>query len=284
MRARAVGHGLILAGLLFLGYVFAVAAPVNRMAGDDAFAYWSVSLPEPYAVPLGYLGSFNYAPPIALLFEPFGLAEWWVFHFLWLALLVGTIVFIGGAPLWILAILAFPPVALELYHGNVHILVALAIVLGFRHPWTWSFVLLTKVTAGVGLLWFAVRREWRSLGVALGATAVLCVATFLFMPSLWPDWLAYLDESSRVGAGSSKVDVPVWLRLPLAAAIVVWGALTDRRWTVPIAVALALPVLWFHGLAVLMAVVPELSGRSSRSPSWAARPALPWRRAGAQPA
>ena len=43
-----------------------------------------------------------------------------------------------------------------------------AIVLGFRWPFTWAFVLLTKVTPGVGLLWFAVRREWRSLAIALG--------------------------------------------------------------------------------------------------------------------
>ncbi len=57
--------------------------------------------------------------------------------------------------------------------GNVHMLLALAIVLGFRWPATWSFVLLTKVTPGIGLLWFAVRREWRSLAIALGATAVL---------------------------------------------------------------------------------------------------------------
>ena len=64
--------------------------------------------------------------------------------------------------------------AVELYLGNVHILIAVAILLGFKHPWTWAFVLLTKTTCGVGLLWFVVRREWRSLWIALGATAFLC--------------------------------------------------------------------------------------------------------------
>jgi hypothetical protein len=38
----------------------------------------------------------------------------------------------------------------------------------------------------------------------------------------------------------------------------VWGALTDRRWTVPLAATLALPVLWVSGFAICaaMASVP----------------------------
>ena len=69
----------------------------------------------------------------------------------------------GSRCLWLFA---FPPVALELYHGNVHLLIAAAIALGFSYPWTWSFVLLTKVTPGLALVWFAVRREWPD-GVAV---------------------------------------------------------------------------------------------------------------------
>ncbi len=45
---------------------------------------------------------------------------------------------------------------------------AAAIALGFRYPATWAFVLLAKVTPGIGLLWFLVRREWRNLAIALG--------------------------------------------------------------------------------------------------------------------
>ena len=74
----------------------------------------------------------------------------------------------GVRVIWLLAL---PPVALEIYHGNIHLWIAAAIALGFRYPWTWGFVLLTKVTPGIGLLWFAVRREWQALGVALGAVA-----------------------------------------------------------------------------------------------------------------
>jgi hypothetical protein len=59
---------------------------------------------------------------------------------------------------------------MELAGGNIEILIAVAIVVGFRWPAAWSFVLLTKVTPGVGLLWFAVRREWNQLATALVAT------------------------------------------------------------------------------------------------------------------
>ena len=50
----------------------------------------------------------------------------------------------------------------ELAGGNISLLLAVAIVVGFRWPAAWAFVLLTKVTPGIGLLWFVVRREWRS--------------------------------------------------------------------------------------------------------------------------
>ncbi len=46
--------------------------------------------------------------------------------------------------------LVLPPVFFEVLVGNVHLLYAAAIVLGFRHPWTWSLMILTKVTPGVG--------------------------------------------------------------------------------------------------------------------------------------
>jgi hypothetical protein len=56
----------------------------------------------------------------------------------------------------------------------------------------------------------------------------------------------------------------VLVRLPLALLIVVWGARTNRRWTVPIAVTLALPVIWTASLSILVAMVP-LARRESRS-------------------
>lgn len=156
-RRLALTHGLIGAGLVFAAYLFLVGAPRVGTFGFDAWAYWSVSLPHPYTIALGDLGSFPYSPPVALLFDLFSALPWWVFLFAWTCLGIGTVLWLGGR--WSLALFAFPPVAIELYHGNIHLLIAAATALGFRHPWTWSFVLLTKPTAGVGLLWFAALAE-----------------------------------------------------------------------------------------------------------------------------
>jgi hypothetical protein len=57
------------------------------------------------------------------------------------------------------------------------------------------------------------------------------------------------------------------VRLPLAVAVVAWGALTDRRWTVPVAAFLALPVIWPSGFALLAAVPPLAIGDRRRATS-----------------
>jgi hypothetical protein len=51
------------------------------------------------------------------------------------------------------------------------------------------------------------------------------------------------------------VPIPFVLRLPIAIAVVLWGAWTGRRWTVPVAGMLALPALWYGGLSMLLAVI-----------------------------
>ena len=149
-----------------------------------------------------------------------------------------------------------PPVALELYHGNIHLLLAAAVVLGFRHPWAWSFPLLAKPTMGVALLWFAVRREWRQLAVALGTAGVAIVASLVLAPALWAEWFGYVSADLDGTPGGPTVGVPLWARAALGAVIVIWGARTDRPWSVPLAATLCLPVLWFAGLSVLTAALP----------------------------
>jgi hypothetical protein len=268
-------HGSIIAGLLFLAYIFLVVAPREGIFGMDAWAYWSVQQPDVYAVPLSGLGSFPYSPPAALVADAFGALPWTTFLWLWTALLVATLVFIGGSGAWILAAFAFPPVALELLYGNIHILLAVAVALGFRYPWTWTFVLLTKFTCGVGLLWFVVRREWRSLALATLPALVICAVTFVLAPSLWADWLAFLGDSPQVLDERGAIPVPLWPRLVAGVVLVLWGSRTDRRWTVVVAATLALPVLWIAGLAMLVGVIPELRARAraGRSGTLTADPA-----------
>jgi len=267
---RVARDGLAVIGLLIGAYLFVVVAPVAKTVGFDAFSYWSVNLTAPYFGATGALGPFLYSPVAARLFAADGLLSWQSFLVIWLGILLGTAIWLGGwrGSGWRrwgwLYVLAFPPVAVELYHGNVHLLIAAAIALGFRYPAAWAFVLLTKVTPGVGLLWFAVRREWRSLAIALGVTAVLVAGSLLIDFGLWPQWIDnVLLVSLRRPADQPQLPIPLLVRLPAAAILVIWGARTNRRWTVPASAAIALPVLWFAGLSVL-AAIPALDRRELR--------------------
>jgi hypothetical protein len=249
---RAIRDGLVVAGLVYLAWRFLVLASQDGHVGADAWAYWLVDPSAPYALPNGLYGAFLYPPPAVRLFAPAALLSWPQFWLVWTGILVATAIWLGGRRwLWVLA---FPPVALELYYGNVNLLIAAAIALGFRYPAAWSFVLLTKVTPGIGLLWFAVRREWRSLAVALGVTAVIVAVSLAIDLPLWSQWIDAVRRDSGADLGD-LLAIPLWIRLPVATAVVVWGARTDRSWTVPVASTLAMPVLWIAVFSVLGAVI-----------------------------
>jgi hypothetical protein len=257
-RRRGVRDGLIISGWLATGFALIVVTGIVQSVGYDAYSYWSIDFADLYGRAMSSnfaVGAFRYAPPVAFLFGPFGALPWWLFLWLWQALMLALIAWLGGR--WALVLLALPPIALELYHGNVHLLIAAAIVLGLRYPAAWSFVLLTKVTPGVGLLWFAARREWRSLAIALGATFAFSATAFLVAPHYWREWLDSIVSNLNEPQFFS-VPPPAFIRLPIAALVVIWGARTDRPWTVAVAATLGLPIIWPHGLTVLAAAIPFL--------------------------
>jgi hypothetical protein len=242
-------------GVVVLLWAITTAMGSERGFGFDARAYWGYPRDEVYsAVPTlsaGY-GFYRYSPVFVPLMTLWTAIPWPLFVATWFAIGVGLYVWMVGP--WALALLAVPVFAVELFIGNIHLLLALAVVLGFRWPAAWSLVLLTKVTPGVGLLWFAVRREWRSLAIALGATAVVASVSFLLTPDLWAAWLRSLTQTSEPGSGNT-IAIPLPYRLAVAAVLVVWGARTDRRWTVVVAATISIPVLWLNGLAMLAGVV-----------------------------
>jgi hypothetical protein len=262
---RTLGWCLCVAmGLILFWLVFFVVGPtIPNSFGFDARAYWGFPRDPIYAGPgtaNGYT-IYRYSPVFVPLLELFTLVPWPVFAALWAAFLFGIYLWMSGRN-W-LPLLAFPPILFELSMGNIHLLLAAAIVLGFRWPAAWSFVILTKVAPGIGLLWFAVRREWRSLGIALGLTAAIAIVGFLVAPAAWANWVRSLADT-QASIGENSVAIPLVVRLVAAAAIVVAGALTNRRWTVVVASTLALPTLWTHGLAMLVGVVALHRGMPER--------------------
>ena len=270
LRLRAVRDGLIVSGLLATAFLLLVVTNLVHSFGYDAYSYWSVDLGDLYGRAMNSnfaLGAFRYTPPIAYLFAPLGALPWWLFLWLWTALSAAVLTWLGGR--WTIVLLALPPVALELYHGNIHLLLAVAIALGFRFPWMWAFVLLSKVTPGIGVLWFAARREWRSFAIAVGATAVVVAVTLVIQPSYWVEFARSL-ESNLDQPQTFSIPPPALIRIPVAIVLVVWGARTDRPWTVPVAATLALPILWVHGLTVALAAIPFLrrGDRAAATPGW----------------
>jgi Glycosyltransferase family 87 len=157
---------------------------------------------------------------------------------------------------------------MEIAGGNVSLVLAVAIVAGFRWPWTWSFVLLTKITPGVGLLWFVLRREWRQLAIALGFTAAVVAVSFALMPDAWRAWISLLEANTGKGGTWAAVPIPLLIRGPVGVALIAWGAPRNQRWVVPVGAMLALPALWYGSLSMLLAVIP-LTTSDERARGWA---------------
>jgi len=224
----------------------------------DMHTYWVTGAGVSYVHSNPYvIGAYLYAPAFAQAIAPLTLLPWPWFAALWTAAIAAALIWLVGR--WSFPVLLLSgAVALELYLGQIDVFIAAAVVIGFRYPAVWAFPLLTKVAPGIGLLWFVVRREWRNLGIAVASTLAVAAVSAVFMPQLWHDWYDLLRRSvtDRQVVEGAYLAIPVWARLPFAVAIITWGARTNRHWTVPIAILLAMPILWINVFAVLIAVIP----------------------------
>jgi hypothetical protein len=246
--------------------VFAWIWLLQRDYFNDARAYWSVDYDDLYGRSLvGRFGTYLYSPAFAQALWPATLLPWVVFGALWSGLNLAVLTWMAGPILAaLLLFMPFSPVTDEITTGNIHLLVAAAIVIGFRRPAAHAFMLLTKITPGVGLLWFAGAGRFRQLGIAMGVTAGVVAISFVIAPDQWFDWVRLLRESTGVPQGDRGViPGPLWLRTAVAAVIALAGGRLGWRWTVPVAVTIALPVTWSSGLSVLVALVPLYRERAA---------------------
>ncbi|MEA2519788.1 MAG: hypothetical protein QOF49_1868 [Chloroflexota bacterium] len=267
MRDRLLRDGFI---VLVVAFVVLRLMAIQPWADSvDAFAYWTTRDGTFYdAAATGRIGAYLYSPAFAQALAPLVWLPLAVFTALWTALNSAALWFLLRR--WALPSLLFVPIAFEIVSGNVHLLYALAIVIGFRWPAAWALMLLTKVTPGVGLVWFLVRREWRALAVAVGSTAAIAVVSYALDAGQWGRWLELLrtDAAGAATGGFATtgwfLPVPLLPRLGLAVVVTAFGGLTDRRWLVPVAVVVAMPVMWLNSLAVLAAVPALLTTGSGR--------------------
>ena len=220
----------------------------------DAMAYWRPDLDDLYGGRrVGIMSTYLYSPAFAQLVSPFGLLPWAVFAALWSALNLGLLVWMVGPYLGALLFLIPGPVGDEISTGNVHLLLAATAVIGLRYPASWSFHLLTKLTPGAGVLWFAGARQWRKLAIALGVTIGIAAVSFALASSAWFEWLETLQRSSTIPSDEvAVIPGPLWLRAAVAAGLAAFAGWREVRWLVPVAAFIALPVPWSSGLSILV--------------------------------
>jgi hypothetical protein len=253
---RRLVVGLAFAALLFVwGWLNA-----RGIFFRDALAYWRPDFADLYGGrQVGEPSTYLYSPAFAQLMWLPGFLPWPLFAAVWSALTLVALVWMTGPVLAaLLVLIPWSPVVDEVSTGNIHIFLAAGIVIGFRYPGAWAFHLLTKVTPGVGVLWFAGRREWRPLLIAVGTTAIVAIVSFAASPQAWFEWIDTLARSRDipVPADIAAIPGPLWLRTVVAAAVAVAAGVGGWKWLLPVTVTLALPVPWSSGLSVLVAMIP----------------------------
>jgi hypothetical protein len=70
-------------------------------------------------------------------------------------------------------------------------------------------------------------------------TGAIVVVSFIIDPSAWGDWIRFITGNLTTPSPVPVVPIPGLIRFPAAIALIVWGARTDRPWTLPIACGIA---------------------------------------------
>jgi hypothetical protein len=259
-----------------------VVAMARWGAPSDEHAYWLAArrliegqpLYDPTATivtPFAYL----YPPPLAQALVPVAaIVPSWLFSAGWTVLMGLALFWLAGRDvLRALALVAFPPVAVEFWFRNVHLFLAVLVVLGLRRA-SWAFAIgaAIKISPGIGIPYLAVRGQWAKAAIAAAVGAVLLTISVLLNPDAWR---AYVEFALSVDPlqQSSFVAVPLPIRAAVGLVVAVIAARMPRSVGDPllvVAVTLALPSLWFTGLSMLVAIVPlvaaEEQARAARLP------------------
>src|SRR6059036_1061221 len=138
---------------------------------SDEHAYWlaarrliegqplydpAVTIVTPYA--------YLYPPPLAQALVPVALVvPSWLFSAGWTVLMGLALFWLAGRDvLRGLALVAFPPVAVEFWFRNVHLFLAVLVVLGLRRASSaFAVGAAIKVSPALGIPYLALRLHWR---------------------------------------------------------------------------------------------------------------------------
>lgn len=258
--AAAIGASLLL-----------VVALARWGAPSDEHAYWLAArrlfegqpLYDPTVTiitPFAYL----YPPPLAQVLVPVAaIIPDWLFSVGWTVLMGLALFWLAGRDvLRALALVAFPPVAVEFWFRNVHLFLAVLVVLGLRRASGWFAVgAAVKVSPVLGVPYLAVRGHWRDAAIAAAIGLAMLLASVLISPDAWRAYLDFVLSTDPLQQ-SSFLAVPLPIRGAAGILLALVAGRLPRRLGDPllvVAVTLALPSLWFTGLSLLVAVVPLIA-------------------------
>jgi hypothetical protein len=267
--------------LATIGTLLLLVVATSRWASpNDEHAYWLAGqrlldgavLYDPNAssiTPFAYW----YPPVVAQVVAPISaVVPSEAFSWGWTAVLVLCLVWLaGGRPLVALALVAYVPVATELGFRNVHLILAVLIVLAIRRwPVLFAVGAAIKIAPGLGIVYLAIRGRWRDAAIASVVGLLILVVSVALAPAAWGDFIDILRSRGPADA-SSFVPIPYILRAFVGLALAVVAGRLEARIGEPllvVAIVIALPTLWFTALSTLVALVPLV---------WAgtARPATP---------
>lgn len=205
--------------------------------------------------------AYRYPPVLAQVLVPLALVlSPEVFSAVWTGLLMGCLWWLAGRDIWVmLALIAFPPIAVELWFRNIHLVLAVVLVLGLRR-WSGFFPIgaSIKLAPGLGIVYMAAARRWRQVAIALGLGIGILLVSVAMSPAAWAQ---FIDITLARGAmdQSGFVAIPYLWRFAMGVVLAVMAGLLRPRLGEPmlvVAVTVASPTLWFTALSTLAALYP----------------------------
>jgi hypothetical protein len=296
----AGGRTLPPLGLVVLAGVGAalllVVATARWAVPSDEHAYWLAAqrlvagqpLYDPAAFP-GTPYAYWYPPPLAEVLAPLTpLLPDLAFTAAWTVLLLACLWRLADRRVLVaLALVAFLPVAVELWYRNVHLVLAVLAVVGLRRSvLAWVPAVAIKVTPVIALAYLVAARRYRdAVLVAVVGAAVLGVSVAV-SPGAWRQFVEVVVSQGGT-SGASLIPVPFVARFAIAVVLAgVGGRIGGRVGETLLVVGLVVgnPTLWMTAFSVLVALVPLWrTPRATTGDATSATPLAPVQPAGAAP-
>jgi Glycosyltransferase family 87 len=250
------------------GALLAIVVVLFWQNPGDNYAYWLAAQRLVAGEPVYVTGeaafapyAYHYTPPLAQVLAPLTLFLPSIAYIIGYRVLeILTVWYLAGrAMLPMLALIAFLPVAIELRFENVHLFMAVAIVLAlWRWPLLFAVAAIVKVSPGLGIVYLVLRRRFRDAAIAVVVGAAICAVSYVLSPNLWQEFLAAIGDRAGI-TGNSLIPVPYVVRAIAGLVLAIAGGIVGRRrgeLLLVLAITAANPNLALNGFAVLAGAVP----------------------------